>query len=105
MSVPVVVHADAETEIEEAAVWYEERRPGLGLEFVAAIDRAVLDIGENPHRFPVWKPPWRRAVLRRFPFLVFFEVEEGRVTVMAVAHAKRRPGYWVARRPPPRASK
>ncbi|MEN0064318.1 MAG: hypothetical protein AAGA48_19370 [Myxococcota bacterium] len=48
MTLPVVVHADAEDEITEAAIWYEARRPGFGLEFVAAIDRSVLEIGENP---------------------------------------------------------
>ena len=101
MTLPVVIHADANTEIEAAAVWYEERRPGLGLELVAAIDRVVVDIGETPGRFPLWTPPWRRAVLQRFPYVVFFEVEAERVLVVAVAHARRRPGYWVARRPPP----
>ena len=102
MSLPVVVHDDADIEVEEAALYYEERRPGLGLEFIAAIDRIVLDISENPERFPLWRLSWRRAVLWRFPFVVFFEIEEDRVSVMAAAHANRRPGYWVARRPPPR---
>ena len=100
MTFPVVLQTDAETEIEEATIWYEQRRTGLGLEFVAALDRSMLDIGENPKRFPVWTPPWRRAILRRFPFVIFFEVEKNQVVIMAVAHAKRRPGYWVARRPP-----
>jgi hypothetical protein len=97
VSVPVVVHVDADTEVEEATVWYEARRAGLGLEFVAAADHVLVDIGEAPERFPTWAPPWRRAVLRRFPFVVFYEVEQDHVAVMAVAHARRRPGYWVAR--------
>lgn len=100
MSLPIVIHDDAVIEVEEAAIYYEERRPGLGLEFVAAIDRIVLDIGENSERFPAWRQSWRRGLLRRFPFVVFFEIEEDRVSVLAVAHAKRHPGYWVARRPP-----
>lgn len=106
MTRPVVFHVDAGTEVEEAAVWYETRRPGMCLAFVAAIDRVVPDLGENPARFPVWTPPWRRAVFRRFPYVVSVEIEEARVEVMAVAHslahARRRPGYWVAPRPPPR---
>ncbi len=98
MSLPVVFDSDAEIEVEEAALWYEERRSGLGLEYIAAVGRIVLDIGEMPNRFPAWKPPWRRAVLHRFPYVIFFETEADRVVVWAVAHAKRRPGYWVARR-------
>ncbi len=100
MRCPLVVHADAEAEVEEAASWYEARRVGLGLEFVAAIDRALADIAERPESFPVWAPPWRRVVLQRFPFVVYFELEVERVVVMAVAHARRRPGYWMARRAP-----
>lgn len=99
MSLPVVVQDDADIEVEEAALWYEEERPGLGLEYIAAVSRVILDIGENPERFPVWKVPWRRALLRRFPYVVLYELEDDRVVVWAVAHSKRRPGYWVARRP------
>jgi len=66
------------------------------------VSRVILDIGENPERFPVWRQTWRRALLHRFPYVVFFMIDEDRVVVWAVAHTKRRPGYWVARRPPPR---
>lgn len=100
MTLPLVIHPDVGTEIEEAAVWYEARRVGLGIEFVEAVDRALFDIAEAPGRSPIWSAPWRRAVLRRFPFVVFYEVDDARVVVMAVAHARRRPGYWVARRMP-----
>jgi plasmid stabilization system protein ParE len=102
VSLPVVFQDDADIEVEEAALWYEEQRPGLGLEYMAAVSRVILDIGESPERFPVWRLPWRRALLRRFPYVVFFDIEEDRVVVWAVAHTKRRPGYWIARRPPPR---
>ena len=99
MSLPVVIHDDADIEVEEAALWYEEQRPGLGLEYVAAVGRVLLDIGDNPDLYSVWKQPWRRALLQRLPYVVFFEIEVDRVVVWAVAHAKRRPGYWMARRP------
>jgi plasmid stabilization system protein ParE len=104
VSLPVVVQDDAEIEVEEAALWYEDERPGLGLEYIAAVSRVMVDIGEDPERFPLWKPPWRRALLRRFPYVVFFEIEKDRAVVWAVAHARRRPGYWAARRPPSGAS-
>lgn len=54
MSLPVVIHDDADIEVEEAALWYEEQRPGLGLEYVAAVGRVLLDIGDNPELYSVW---------------------------------------------------
>ncbi len=101
MNVVVVLQDDADIEVEEAALWYEARRPGLGLEYVAAVSHTLADIGASPERFPVWRLPWRRARLDRFPYVAFFEVQGDRVVVWAVAHTRRRPGYWVARRPPP----
>lgn len=70
MSYPVVVHADADGEIEEAAVWYEGRRMVLRLEFFAAVDRAIADIVENRRRSPV-DTALERAVLQRFPNVGF----------------------------------
>ncbi len=66
---PPVVHPEAISEIEETAVWYEARRPGLGLEFVGAVDHAFGALTERPEQAPVWKGgrPWRRHRLSRFP--------------------------------------
>mgnify|MGYP002631976335 CR=1 FL=1 len=98
VSLPVVFQDDAGIEVEEAVLWYEQQRPGLGLEYLAAVSRVVREIGENPERFPIWRRLWRRALLPRFPYVMFFDIEVDRVVVWAVAHTKRRPGYWVARR-------
>ncbi len=91
---------EAEAEIGEAAHWYESKRAGLGAEFVAVVDTVFEAIVEAPRASPVWKPKaaYRRAALRRFPYVVFFHIVDGDVEVVAVAHAKRRPGYWLARR-------
>jgi plasmid stabilization system protein ParE len=98
----LAVDPEAQSEIGEAAGWYEDRLTGLGLEFLAAVDRAFSSIAENPDRFPVWKHgyPFRRYQLERFPYVVFYEVAEDRVLIWAVAHGRRQPGYWVSRRPP-----
>ncbi len=102
MTSPPLVHPEAISEVEETAAWYEARRPGLGLEFVAAVDHAFVSLTERPEQAPVWKTPrpWRRLRLSRFPYVVFYKLEGDRVLVMAVAHAKRRPGYWTARQLP-----
>ena len=67
---------------------------------MTVVDRVLHAVAEEAERFPVWRPPWRRAPMTWFPFVLFFEVDEDRVGVWAVAHTKRRPGYWVARRAP-----
>ena len=101
MTLPIAVDPEAESEISEAAGWYEDRLAGLGLEFLAAADRAFSLIADNPERFPVWKQgrPFRRCLFKRFPYVIFLEIEEDRIVIWAVAHVRRQPGYWVSRRP------
>lgn len=100
MTYSVVVRRAALDDIDRAAVWYERRRADLGRRFVAEIDRVVASIVERPEACPVWKEayPYRRAGAHRFPYLVFYEVDGDRIVVVAVAHAKQRPGYWLGRR-------
>ena len=91
---------DAEAELLSAAMWYEDKCPGLGVELVAAVDRAFESILENPEACPSWRasPQYRIWPLKRFPYLLVFRVDSAMVQVVAVAHAKRQPGYWRDRR-------
>jgi len=70
---------------------------GLGVEFVAAIDAALEWILDNPEASSVWSQgrPFRRHVVGRFPFVIFYCSSEQSIEVYAVAHAKRKPGYWI----------
>jgi len=94
---------EALDELADAAAWYEERRPGLGDELLAEVHRMMAAIDARPASFPrtLDAPPElgiRRALLDRFPFaLMFMQVPGGDLRVVAVAHAKRRPGYWIWR--------
>jgi toxin ParE1/3/4 len=90
---------EAEEELAEAAAWYEEKRTGLGIELIAVVDRAFEEIADAPLSWGLWRDdrPYRRKVLAHFPYLIFFRVEGDTVVVMAIAHAKRRPGYWAER--------
>ena len=99
MTHPIRIAPEAEAELSAAALWYESKRAGLGAEFVAAIDLALERIGERPLSFPVWRSgqPFRKQVVWRFPFLIFFTVTTKNIDVFAVAHAKRSPGYWIDR--------
>jgi len=94
----------AEREAIRAARWYEVRQEGLGRDFVEAVAEALAAIGLAPRRFRRWQPGKTRRELRvrgmrRFPYLVIYEVreDEDRIVVAAVAAAKRRPGYWLYR--------
>lgn len=97
MTLAVVFRHAARREFEEAALWYEERRPGLGLEFTGEIDRAVYLAVENPERFPIMHRDVRCVRARRFPYSVFFRAESRRIVVLSVFHARRDPSVWKQR--------
>ena len=99
----VELHPEARAELRAAALWYDERRSGLGDELVAEIATILDRIGEGPASFTVWSgtPPTRsairKAVLDQFPYVLAFEGHPDHVLVLAVAHSKRRPLYWLSR--------
>lgn len=102
----IELHPEAHAEIRAAAIWYEEQRPHLGDGFVAEVSAMLVRIEEAPTSFPPWPgvssirkalPPIRRAVLQRFPYAIAFESHPESVRILAVAHTKRRPLYWLSR--------
>ena len=100
----LVVHPDAQTEIIEAADWYDQRATGLGDEFMADIDSALDIIVERPNVWPVWPgagslvPPIQRYLLTRFHrYGVAYQHFDDRVVALAVVHSSRRPFYWLKR--------
>jgi plasmid stabilization system protein ParE len=90
---------EAEEELQAAAVWYESKRTGLGVELISLVDRALAEIMDAPLACALWREdrPYRRKIVKRLPYAIFFEVQGDVVEVIAIAHAKRRPGYWVDR--------
>ena len=95
----VRVLRSAQAEIRAAALWYESKRTGLGIDFIAVVDEALSMIGKKPLSCPLWRKDrdYRRKNVRRFPYSVFFTLAAEGVTIVAVAHQRRRPGYWVGR--------
>lgn len=88
--------------VEEAAAaraWYEERSPTAAKRFVKELDHAVRRILESPKLWPSYLHGTRRYLLRRFPYVVVYREENDRTLILAVAHCKRRPGYWKNRGP------
>lgn len=74
----LVVQPRAEIESTKAALWYKAQRPGLGGEFLDAVREALATIRERPNSFPLQYKETRRAGLRRFPYSVFFVVDDDR---------------------------
>jgi plasmid stabilization system protein ParE len=95
--VVVNFHPAALEELRQARRWYEERSPVSALGLAQEIDRAVLQISEAPARYPRAEYGTRRFLLARFPFTLFYRASESEIVVVAVAHQKRRPGYWASR--------
>lgn len=91
------LHPLAADEAEVARLWYFERNPQVSRAFVTALDAAVASIAASPRRWPRVHGKYRRYLLRKFPFsVVYFERDEV-IEIIAVAHHRRRPGYWRAR--------
>jgi len=89
---------EALEEAEAAARWYAERSPSAALGFDAELDNAEQAISTQPDAWPSFDHGTRRYLLRRYPFSVVYQTEPDHVVIVAVAHARRRPGYWKARR-------
>ena len=88
---------EADTELLEAARWYREQSPGLDHEFMRCVDDALSTLGRLPKIFPVVHRQLRRALVRRFPYAIFFEVRGDDVVVYAVFHLSRNPRRWKKR--------
>lgn len=93
---------EADAEYRAAGRWYEDRRIGLGLEFFDAVDAALKQIVRLPHagapvkRLPL-DLPVRRAPVKRFPYHVIYLEANATIRVLAIAHDRRKPGYWKSR--------
>jgi toxin ParE1/3/4 len=87
----------AETDVADAVDWYEQRAPGLGADLVSEIDAVVQRIGSKPEQFPLVHKEVRRALLRRFPYAIFFRALDTHLQVIACFHTSRDPRIWRAR--------
>jgi len=88
------LHEAAETELDQAAAYYESCRVGLGVEFAEEVYRAVSLARAFPDAGTPCSKHTRRLLVRRFPFGVIYQVKGRMVQVIAVADLRRQPGYW-----------
>jgi len=90
----VVFLPEAEQELLESAVYYQSKASGLGVDYLSEVERAVKSIAESPNVWPILEGVLRRRLIRRFPFGILYRIEPNEIVIVAVAHLRRRPGYW-----------
>lgn len=93
----VHIHPEAMAEAQAARVWYETRSPEAAAAFMAELDIAVESIQNAPELYPSYLHGTRRYLMRRFPYLIVYRTVSTTIQIVAVAHGRRRPGYWKSR--------
>lgn len=93
----VSFHPGAERDVDAALRWYLDRNPLAAREFLRQVETVVSAIAESPSRWPAYRAGCRRCVLLRFPFSVIYRRHDDAIEVLAIAHAKRKAGYWLPR--------
>ena len=89
--------SEAETDLYEAASWYEQRRLGLSSEFLRRVEEALDRIREFPELSPTVYGPVRQVLVRQFPYAVYFREDRDPMKIIAVFHASRDPQEWQGR--------
>lgn len=91
----------AEADLLAAAEFYERKRPGLGVDLVAAVERAIASIEDAPSAQPLFRQdrPLRKYTLARFPCILVFREDEAEITALAVVHGRKRPQLLSGVRP------
>ncbi len=102
MTLPFRYHPGARRELDAAVDWYEDAASGLGGDFFDEVEAAVRDACEHSTRWPLVPRvdatlAVRRKVLRRFPYSIAWLVQSAEIVIVAVAHSRRRPDYWLDR--------
>jgi plasmid stabilization system protein ParE len=87
----------AQQEVDQAFVWFDERDEGKGVEFLDELDRVVRLVKIYPLAFVEIEPEIRRCLFARFPYSLIYGIEDETIVVIAVAHVRRSPRYWVDR--------
>ena len=94
MHVELIVAPEAKLDIAEAYIWYECRRAGLGEEFLSSVDACLEGIRRWLGMYAAIHEDFRRALIRRFPYTIFYEQLPATVTIYAVFHTSRDPDKW-----------
>jgi len=97
MNYVLVFRPEVQEELSEAHSWYENQKPGLGDEFLEFVNETVNLICQMPESYAVTYRDIRRAIVRRFPYAVYYRIVSSRVIVTAIFHGRRDPKSWQTR--------
>lgn len=89
---------EAELDLGAAHFWYHRQAPGLAASFLAAVHASIASLQRHPEAHPLVDPATRRALVRRFPYAIFYDVGATEIVVYAIFHAARDPRAWRRRR-------
>lgn len=98
MKYTLIVRPEAELELREAFLWYENQNKGLGLEFIRSIDASLSSLTRSPLMYAEIYKNVRRTLIRKFPFELFYLIELNKIIVISFFHAKRDPKIWQKRK-------
>ena len=87
-------HPEADQEFIQAAAYYEECSPGLGMDFFREVSVSIRNAVEYPTMWPEIEGGIRRCLVHRFPYGILFSIESDRIYLLAIMHLRRNPGYW-----------
>jgi toxin ParE1/3/4 len=93
----LLIRPEGEHDIAEAHRWYENQRPGLGSDFVLCVEDGLAKIQRAPEKYAVVHRNIRRLLIHRFPYRIFYVVDQNSIVVLAVSHARRNPTQWKSR--------
>lgn len=97
MNYVLVFRPKVRDELNEAYDWYESQQPGLGDEFLDCVDDIIKRICLMPESYAIVYRDIRRAVVKRFPYAVYYRIVSSRVIVTAIFHGRRNPKAWQSR--------
>lgn len=95
----VIFVPEAAQDLGEAYMWYEQQRPGLGEDFLSCVEACVRQIVRNPRINAQVHKQYRRAIVRRFPYCIFYDHTDEQVMIYCVLHSSRSPDRWRERLP------
>ncbi|WP_009632108.1 type II toxin-antitoxin system RelE/ParE family toxin [Synechocystis sp. PCC 7509] len=93
-----VFHPEALAEYTDAVQYYKKQRTELAQAFINSIEDAVYQIKEQPTRYLVIDEDVQRCMTRKFPYAIFYTVEQEYILILAIAHCSREPRYWKSRK-------
>jgi plasmid stabilization system protein ParE len=93
----LILGPEAEADIADARDWYDPQNPGLGADFIHAVDGALKAIQQNLFQYQTVWEQFRRAGIVRFPYALIYRVSDREITVVACFHGRRNPRVWRTR--------